>query len=127
MSTSLLASTHHISWPLVDLSKFRPFKVLSVILFFSFQDRIQRLEYALVGVYPSQYFFRIDRETGEIYVSQSLKLDNLRLTEYTVRVHAYDTAYPENYNDIDIVITGKCYGLNTACVESKYASWLSFW
>ncbi len=40
--------------------------------------------YELTGVYPAQYFFWIDSQSGTVRVSQSLKNDNLRLISYSV-------------------------------------------
>ena len=52
--------------------------------------------YRLIGVYPAEHFFMVDSETGEIKVNQSLRNDVLQLTEYSLHVEAYDSAYPLN-------------------------------
>ena len=59
------------------------------------EDKVGQLVYKLVGIYPAQHFFRIDNSTGEIFVKESLKNDNRRLTSYTLSIQAYDTAYPD--------------------------------
>jgi len=42
--------------------------------------------YELTGVYPAEHFFRIDNRTGAVYLTQSLRNDNLQTTEYAVSI-----------------------------------------
>ena len=44
--------------------------------------------YEIVGVYPSQSFFSINNATGQISISQDLRNDGLKLTQYTVGINA---------------------------------------
>ena len=48
------------------------------------RDRVGDLRFELTGVYPSDHFFSIDPANGNVYVSKSLKDDNLQLTQYNV-------------------------------------------
>lgn len=43
--------------------------------------------YEIIGEYPAQSFFGIDRLTGQISVIQDLRLDGLKTTQYKV-IHA---------------------------------------
>lgn len=53
-----------------------------------------RIVYRVIGDGAAlAYFGNID-QNGGLYVTRNLKLDSL--TQYTVRVEAYDSAYPSN-------------------------------
>lgn len=45
------------------------------------------LVYEIIGEYPAQSFFGVDRLTGQISVIQDLRLDGLKTTQYKV-IHA---------------------------------------
>ena len=62
-----------------------------------------RIEYRIVGIYPSQQFFRVEPD-GRIVLIESLRDDNLRNTEYRVIVQAYDSAVPDQYAEETAVI-----------------------
>ncbi|XP_071105610.1 protocadherin Fat 4-like isoform X2 [Haliotis cracherodii] len=62
------------------------------------------IEYEAVGVYPAPDFFRLNKTTGEIHVSKNLTTDSLRTSRYTLRVQAYDTAFPNMRASEDVVI-----------------------
>ncbi len=47
-------------------------------------DRVGELTFELTGVYPADHFFTIDSSNGNIFVLESLREDNLQLTQYTV-------------------------------------------
>ncbi len=49
-------------------------------------DRVGELTFELKGVYPADHFFTIDESNGNVFVLESLKEDNLQLTQYTVSV-----------------------------------------
>ena len=49
----------------------------------------------LIGDYPAPSFFKINPQNGAISISRDLKSDNLKLSEYTLRLVAFDTAYPD--------------------------------
>ncbi|KAK3608192.1 hypothetical protein CHS0354_039207 [Potamilus streckersoni] len=53
-----------------------------------------RIAYRTEGICPADTFFLIDNLTGNIQIRQDLRADSLRLTIYTLRVVAYDTAKP---------------------------------
>ncbi|XP_055954929.1 protocadherin Fat 4 [Patella vulgata] len=54
------------------------------------------LVYELVGDFPCQTFFQIDRNSGVIRVRNSPKSDSLQTLSYTCRVQIYDDAWPNN-------------------------------
>ena len=45
-----------------------------------------RLRYGIIGDYPAPSFFRIKEDDGQITVSNDLKTDNLKSTEYNVSI-----------------------------------------
>ena len=49
-----------------------------------------RISYDLVGDYPAQDFFRINKENAEIRVRKDLKTDSLRSATYVVRGRLYE-------------------------------------
>nr|XP_034314272.1 protocadherin Fat 4 isoform X3 [Crassostrea gigas] len=53
------------------------------------------LVYEIIGEYPAQSFFGIDRLTGQISVIQDLRLDGLKTTQYKVLVVTYGTDKPD--------------------------------
>ena len=48
-----------------------------------------------MGDYPAQSFFSIGVESGAISIARDLKSDNLKLSEYTLRMRTFDSAYPD--------------------------------
>ena len=48
-----------------------------------------------MGDYPAQSFFSIGVESGAISIARDLKSDNLKLSEYTLRLRTFDSAYPD--------------------------------
>ncbi|XP_050391949.2 protocadherin Fat 4 [Patella vulgata] len=57
-------------------------------------DLVERIEYRLMGDSRSDGIFSINSVTGEVRTQTSLFNDNLRLSSYTVRIVAFDTARP---------------------------------
>ena len=56
--------------------------------------------------YPAPYFFHVHNVTGEVFVTQPLANDYMRLTKYIIEVIAYDTAYPDRVSTTGIDIVG---------------------
>lgn len=48
------------------------------------QDLQQKIKYGMDGYFPSEIFFEIDENTGEIKLIKSLKEDNLNTEKYNV-------------------------------------------
>ena len=46
-----------------------------------------RLRYRIIGDYPAPSFFNIKEDDGQITVSNDLKTDNLKSTEYSVSIY----------------------------------------
>ncbi len=42
------------------------------------------MQYELMGDYPAQSFFAVERDTGRVYIQRSLLEDSLQLSAYTV-------------------------------------------
>ena len=59
----------------------------------------------MVGDYPAPSFFRINPEDGEISIKADLKSDNLKSTDYTVRVVCIDIAYPDQVTTATVPIS----------------------
>ncbi|XP_052686849.1 protocadherin Fat 3-like [Crassostrea angulata] len=53
------------------------------------------LVYEIIGEYPAQSFFGVDRLTGQISVIQDLRLDGLKTTQYKILILTYGTDKPD--------------------------------
>ena len=60
--------------------------------------------YQAIGIYPADEFFDVNAVTGRITVINPLTTDPLQATSYTLRVVAYDNAYPTNRATSDVTI-----------------------
>ncbi len=60
--------------------------------------------FEITGDYPAPSFFEIGRTSGEIAIRNDLKTDNLKSTDYIVRVIAYDTSYPDQVSTVTVPI-----------------------
>jgi protocadherin Fat 4 len=67
-------------------------------------DRKGDMMYDIIGLYPSESFFWINELTGAIYLRNSLKEDSLKSTQYTIRVVAFDSEFPDNLVTSDVTI-----------------------
>ncbi|XP_070182189.1 protocadherin Fat 4-like [Littorina saxatilis] len=65
-------------------------------------DLREQLVYEKIGDDEAVYFFDVDRLNGTIYLVNGLLTDNK--TSYTLRVQAYDTAYPEQKTSVTVQI-----------------------
>ncbi|XP_046579032.1 protocadherin Fat 4-like [Haliotis rubra] len=57
-------------------------------------DLLGAINYELIGDYPTQSFFSVDIQTGQIVTTDNLKSDSLRAAKYVARIIAYDTIRP---------------------------------
>ncbi|XP_046579035.1 protocadherin Fat 4-like [Haliotis rubra] len=57
-------------------------------------DLLGAINYELIGDYPTQSFFSVDIQTGQIVTTDNLKSDSLRSAKYVARIIAYDTIRP---------------------------------
>lgn len=48
------------------------------------------MTYDLVGIYPAQYFFMINRTDGTIRIIHSLQDDSMNLLRYTVFLRKFE-------------------------------------
>ncbi|RUS82555.1 hypothetical protein EGW08_009685 [Elysia chlorotica] len=62
------------------------------------------IRYEAVGIYPAQSFFSVDPVTGVVTLTGDLINDPNKLTQYTLRVCAYDTAFPSIRSCVNQVI-----------------------
>ncbi|XP_041364043.1 protocadherin Fat 4-like [Gigantopelta aegis] len=68
-------------------------------------DLMGRLHYESVGVYPATTFFTVNELTGNVYLVRSLLTDSLLLRSYTLKIVAYDDAYPYTQATSDVTVT----------------------
>ncbi|KAK7482291.1 hypothetical protein BaRGS_00026419 [Batillaria attramentaria] len=66
-------------------------------------DLRESIAYEVVGNGAAPYFFSVDRSNGDITLLNDLRTDTA-LT-YTLRIRAYDTAYPEDYVEENVLFT----------------------
>ncbi|XP_070194144.1 cadherin EGF LAG seven-pass G-type receptor 2-like [Littorina saxatilis] len=66
------------------------------------EDIVEQLVYEKIGDDEAVYFFDVDRLNGIIYLVNGLLTDNK--TSYSLRVQAYDTAYPEQKTSVTVQI-----------------------
>ena len=52
------------------------------------------IRFEVIGDYPAPSFFDINTQTGAIVVTQSLVADSVKTGQYTLRLIAFDSAYP---------------------------------
>ncbi|GFS23625.1 protocadherin Fat 4, partial [Elysia marginata] len=62
------------------------------------------LRYEAVGVYPALSFFNVDPTTGVVSLTGDLLKDPSKMTQYTLRVCAFDTAFPNLRTCRDLII-----------------------
>ncbi|KAK3584476.1 hypothetical protein CHS0354_018061, partial [Potamilus streckersoni] len=60
--------------------------------------------YEVVGLYPSETFFHVGSD-GRIFVDKDLRQDELAREQYTLRIIAFDSAYPADIDTEDLLIT----------------------
>ncbi|GFN79862.1 protocadherin fat 4 [Plakobranchus ocellatus] len=65
---------------------------------------VGQIRYEAVGVYPAQSFFSVDESTGAISLTGDLRNDPLKLTQYTLRICAYDSGFPNIRSCVDQII-----------------------
>ena len=60
----------------------------------------------MTGIYPAQSFFQIDRsgDSGRITLIRDLREDSLQMTQYILRVVAYDSVYPDHTVTHNVVV-----------------------
>jgi protocadherin Fat 4 len=68
-------------------------------------DKMGNLRYDITGVVPAPYYFVINKETGEVYVMNSLMAD--KSFNYTVSAIVYDDANPEQTTSTNLTINVK--------------------
>ncbi|GFN78435.1 protocadherin fat 4, partial [Plakobranchus ocellatus] len=62
------------------------------------------IRYEVIGLFPSQSFFDVDVISGRVVLRNSLMSDAEGRISYTVRLQAFDTAYPDNRAQADLNI-----------------------
>ena len=60
--------------------------------------------YELVGQFPAQSFFQVNFVTGRISLRNNLLSDSLETASYTLTMQAYDTAYPNNKAQANLIV-----------------------
>ncbi|KAK3745550.1 hypothetical protein RRG08_040225, partial [Elysia crispata] len=73
-------------------------------LFASKANTVGNIRYEAVGNYPARSFFSVDAVSGVVTLTGDLINDPNKLTQYTLRVCAYDTAFPNIRRCADQVI-----------------------
>lgn len=59
-------------------------------------DRKGEIYYEMIGDYPANIFFMVNKTTGQVIIRNPIKTDSSAVPVYNVRVQAYDSAYPNN-------------------------------
>ena len=66
-------------------------------------DLQERIMYDVIGDDVAPYYFRVNSTSGEVHIRNNLRTDvNF---DYTLRVRAYDTAYPDQIATATVAIT----------------------
>ncbi|KAL5018737.1 hypothetical protein ScPMuIL_004459 [Solemya velum] len=67
-------------------------------------DLVNRIKYEATGVFPATQLFSVNEFTGVVTLDRSLREDVITRSSYTLRVIAYDTAYPSARATTDVQI-----------------------
>ncbi|RUS85647.1 hypothetical protein EGW08_006593, partial [Elysia chlorotica] len=84
-------------------------------------DRKGQIRYEVIGLFPSQSFFDVDVISGRVVLRNSLMSDAEGRTSYTVRLQAFDTAYPDNRAQADLNIRVVRNSNGPVFTQSRYS------
>ncbi|KAK3089813.1 hypothetical protein FSP39_006721 [Pinctada imbricata] len=68
-------------------------------------DLVGSIRYESIGLFPAESFFQVNTVNGNINIIRSVLEDVILRSSYTLRVVAYDTAYPANRATADVFIS----------------------